>query len=63
MIETEVFQEINVFGPNDTPTPDLIGDSPPEPPETNDCCCAVLCKKKKKKSVSVYNCNEVATPL
>ena len=55
MIETEVFQEINVFGPDNTPTPDLIGDSPPEPPETNECsCCPMLCKKKKSnKSVSM----------
>ena len=52
MIETEVFQEINVFGPAGTPTPDLIGDSPPEPPEADDLCCPMLCKKKKKKSVS-----------
>ncbi|XP_065071074.1 G protein-coupled receptor kinase 5-like [Rhopilema esculentum] len=49
MIETEVFQEINVFGPHDTPTPDLIGDAPPEVPEKSSCsCCQFLCKKKKK---------------
>ncbi|XP_070540653.1 G protein-coupled receptor kinase 5-like [Ptychodera flava] len=32
MIETECFKELNVFGPNGTPTPDLILDQPPPPP-------------------------------
>ncbi|XP_077991922.1 G protein-coupled receptor kinase 5-like [Glandiceps talaboti] len=32
MIETECFKELNVFGPNSTPTPDLILDQPPPPP-------------------------------
>jgi len=61
MIETEVFQEINVFGPAGTPTPDLIGDSPPEPPETNDLCCPMLCKKKKKKELKYTMESEPST--
>lgn len=31
MIETECYKELNVFGPNNTPTPDLILDAVPEP--------------------------------
>jgi hypothetical protein len=31
MIETECFKELNVFGPNNTPTIDLIIDAIPEP--------------------------------
>jgi G protein-coupled receptor kinase len=31
MIETECFKELNVFGPNNTPTIDLIVDAIPEP--------------------------------
>lgn len=31
MIETECFKELNVFGPGNTPTPDLIIDAIPEP--------------------------------
>lgn len=45
MIDTDVFTEINVFGPNNTPTPDLIGDAPPVPVDTDDCSC--FCRKKK----------------
>ncbi|XP_002742089.2 G protein-coupled receptor kinase 5 [Saccoglossus kowalevskii] len=32
MVETECFNELNVFGPNCTPTPDLMMDQPPPPP-------------------------------
>lgn len=32
MIETECFKEVNVFGPDNTPTPDLLDDLPPPPP-------------------------------
>ncbi|XP_066932509.1 G protein-coupled receptor kinase 5-like [Clytia hemisphaerica] len=39
MIETEVFKELNVFGPNGAPTPDLIGDAPPEEQEHEPKCC------------------------
>jgi hypothetical protein len=28
MIETECVRELNVFGPDDTPTPDLVLDAP-----------------------------------
>ncbi|KAK2143241.1 hypothetical protein LSH36_860g00003 [Paralvinella palmiformis] len=32
MIETECFKELNVFGPDGEPSPDLIEDQPPPPP-------------------------------
>uniref|UniRef100_A0A5F9DL42 GRK5 kinase n=3 Tax=Oryctolagus cuniculus TaxID=9986 RepID=A0A5F9DL42_RABIT len=33
MIETECFKELNVFGPNGTPSPDLNRSHAPEPPK------------------------------
>ena len=36
MIETQCFRELNVFGPNNTLSPDLMIDNPP-PPETKGC--------------------------
>lgn len=39
MIEMECFSELNVFGPNGTPTPDLVGDAPPEPPKKRGVAC------------------------
>lgn len=36
MIETECFKELNVYGPNNTPSPDLIIDMPP-PAEPSGC--------------------------
>lgn len=36
MIETECFKELNVFGPDDTRTPDLILEQPPAP-ENHSC--------------------------
>ncbi|XP_065557172.1 G protein-coupled receptor kinase 2-like isoform X2 [Artemia franciscana] len=36
MIETEVFKELNIFGPNNTRSPDLDFERPPEP-EKNGC--------------------------
>lgn len=33
MIETECFKELNQFGPNGTPSPDLSEDSLPQPPK------------------------------
>lgn len=33
MIETEVFKELNIFGANGTPSPDLIPELPPPPPK------------------------------
>ena len=32
MIETECFAELNLFGPDGGPSPDLIEDQPPSPP-------------------------------
>lgn len=39
MIEMECFAELNVFGPNGTPTLDLVGDTPPEPPKKRGMAC------------------------
>lgn len=36
MIETKCYEELNVFGPNNTPSPDLRVDLPP--PEENSSC-------------------------
>ena len=33
MIETECYKELNLFGPNGEPTPDLIEGLPPQPPQ------------------------------
>ncbi|XP_060555612.1 G protein-coupled receptor kinase 5-like isoform X2 [Ruditapes philippinarum] len=35
MIETECFNELNVYGENDEPTPDLTEGTPPPPPSRN----------------------------
>lgn len=37
IIEKEVFKELNVFGPNNTPSPDLRLDLPPEPEPSSGC--------------------------
>ena len=42
MIEMECFKELNIFGPNGTRSPDLIGDHPPEP-EKNPGCLSSIC--------------------
>lgn len=39
MIEMECFTELNLFGLNGTPTPDLLGDAPPEPPKKRGMAC------------------------
>ncbi|XP_065649441.1 G protein-coupled receptor kinase 5 isoform X2 [Hydra vulgaris] len=51
MIETECFQELNVWGPNNTPTSDLLGDAPPEEDEEATCC---FFNSKKKKSTPKF---------
>lgn len=37
MIETECFKELNVLGPNNTPTPDLLINHPPPNNENKGC--------------------------
>merc|ERR1719282_1556567 len=37
IIEKEVFNELNVFGPNNTPSPDLQLERPPEPEPSSGC--------------------------
>ncbi|CAG0897930.1 unnamed protein product [Darwinula stevensoni] len=44
MIETDCFKELNVFGENNTPTPDLMLDVPPPPPDEG---CFPFFRKKK----------------
>lgn len=39
MIEMECFAELNLFGENGTPSPDLVGDAPPEPPKKRGMAC------------------------
>ena len=46
MIETDCFKELNQFGPDNSPTPDLIEDPPPTPPK--DGFFRRLFKKKQK---------------
>lgn len=48
MIETEVFKELNIFGPNGAPTPDLIGDAPPEEQEREPKCCGMFRKSRPR---------------
>ncbi|CAB3988927.1 G -coupled receptor kinase 5-like [Paramuricea clavata] len=45
MIEMECYKELNLFGPNGTRSPDLIGDHPPEP-EKNPGCLSSMCGGK-----------------
>lgn len=47
MIETECFKELNEFGPNNTLTPDLMLDAPPEPESPG---CFPFRRKKKQPS-------------
>lgn len=54
MIETEVFKELNVFGPNGAPTPDLIGDAPPEETEREPYCCGLF-QSRPRSRVSVVS--------
>ena len=51
MIETEVFKELNIFGPNGAPTPDLIGDAPPEEQEREPKCCGMFRKSRPRSKV------------
>lgn len=45
MIETECYKELNVFGPNNIPTPDLVLDAVPEPEKKG---CFPFRRKKKQ---------------
>lgn len=54
MIETEVFKELNIFGPNGAPTPDLIGDAPPEEQEREPKCCGLLRSSRPRSRVCLH---------
>ena len=53
MIEMECFSELNVFGPDGTPSPDLVGDTPPEPPKKRGMAC---CSGSVSESLLRYSC-------
>ena len=53
MLETECFQELNIWGPNSTPTSDLLGDAPPEE-DQEDPCCSIFMSRKKKRKVYIF---------
>ena len=51
----ECYKELNLFGPNGTRSPDLIGDHPPEP-EKNPGCFSNMCgRNSNNKTVSLRN--------
>lgn len=55
MIETEVYNELNVFGPDSGPTPDLIGDAPPPPNENKTRCCGLMKSRPRSRVCSHYS--------
>jgi len=61
MIETEVFKELNVFGPKGEPTPDLIGDAPPQENESDTGCCGVRKRSRSKTKLSYVAESEPST--
>lgn len=54
MIETGCFKELNVFGPNQTPTSDLVIDAAPE--KENEEGCFPFRRKVRYISVLVFPC-------
>ena len=52
MIEMECYKELNLFGPNGTRSPDLIGDHPPEPEKNPGCLSSICGRKSNNKTVS-----------
>ena len=62
MIETEVFRELNIFGPNGGPTPDLLGDAPPAETESDPKCCGFFRRRPRSrvslKVVLIVSCTE-----
>ena len=59
MIETEVFKELSPIGPKGEPTPDLIGDAPPEDDSSETKCCGLI--KARPKTRTKVSCLEFAT--
>ena len=51
MIETEVFQELNTFGPQGQPTPDLIGEAPPIDNKSETKCCGLLKSRPRSRVI------------
>ena len=52
MIEMECYKELNIFGPNGSRSPDLIGDHPPEPEKNPGCLSSICGRKSNNKTVS-----------
>ena len=50
MIEMECYKEMNIFGPNGTRSPDLLGDHPPEPEKSQGCLSSLCGRKSSEKS-------------
>ncbi|ODM95016.1 G protein-coupled receptor kinase 2 [Orchesella cincta] len=48
MVETNCYRELNVFGPNNTPSPDLVLECPPPPPKSG---CFPFRRKPKRSSL------------
>lgn len=55
MIESGCYKEINVFGPNGTRSPDLLGDHPPEPEKSQGCFSRICGRKSSRKSVGLVS--------
>jgi len=52
MMDTQCYEELNLFGPNDEPTPDLIGDAPPvRADKKSKCCCFGSSSSERDRSV------------
>jgi len=54
MIETEVFKELSPIGPKGEPTPDLIGDAPPEDEKSETKCCGLIKSRPRTKTMHSY---------
>ncbi len=55
MIEMECFKELNLFGPNGTRSPDLLGDHPPEPEKDPGCFSGICCGNSSNKTVRLMS--------
>lgn len=54
MIETEVFKELSPIGPKGEPTPDLVGDAPPEDESSETKCCGLIKARPRTKTMHSY---------
>lgn len=54
MIETDVFKELNVFGQDGGPSPDLVGDAPPQEQEREPKCCGLFQSRQRSRTSQTY---------